>query len=278
MLTKLKDLGRLLRPQQQYKAFIVWLPALFHGQGSLRQHGAPLLLLTLTWMATGSLVYVLSDMKDAAEDAAREERRHRPLASGAVSRGEALVLAALLAAGLLLLLRLQPPRLGLLVAAYLALNLAYGLGLKKALGVQQAIIAAGFWLRLQSGGAPVVDLPVTPWAALFTLGLAYYLNCLKGLGAKAEDRHRPHRFAMGVGAALAGSLALAALVAICLKRGLEGSMRFPELPPLFCLVGMHRVAQRAFGAEGQKEQALTFAADPVNLACMAGFLLAFLAR
>jgi hypothetical protein len=274
--TKLKHLVSLLRPQQHYKAFIVWLPALFHGAGSLRSQVEPLAMATLTWMVAGSLVYVLNDVQDAQEDAAREDRKHRPVASGMVSRGAALVLAGALLAGLFLLLRVQSPQLWLLVSLYVGLNFAYALGLKRHLGVQQAIIAAGFWLRLQSGGAPVADIPVTPWAALFTLGLAYYLSCLKGLHAKQHELHRPHRFAMGVGAALAGSLALAALVAICLKRGVEGTMRFPELPPLFCLVGLHRVAERSFGLAGRKEQALTFAADPVNLACMAGFLLAFL--
>jgi 4-hydroxybenzoate polyprenyltransferase len=227
-------------------------------------------------MVAGSLVYVLNDVKDAGEDAAREDRKHRPVASGAVSKPAALLLAAALLAGLFLLVRVQHHHLWLLVSLYVGLNFAYTLGLKRHLGVQQAIVAAGFWLRLQSGGEPVAAIPVTPWAALFTLGLAYYLSCLKGLHAKQHDLHRPHRFAMGVGAALAGSLALAALVAICLKRGVEGTMRLPELPPLFCLVGLHRVAERSFGLEGRKEQALTFAADPVNLACMAGFLLAFL--
>lgn len=276
-MTTLKNLLRLLRLQQHYKAFIVWLPALFHGPGSLLSEAGPLALATLTWMATGSLVYVLNDVTDAAEDAGREDRRHRPLASGALGRGWALGLAALLALGLVLLLRIQVPRLWLLVGAYLLLNFGYALGLKRQLGVQQAIIAAGFWLRLQSGGAPVSAVPVTPFAALFTLGLAYYLNCLKGLHARSGDQHRPHRFAMGVGAGLAGSLALAALVAICLKRGTEGTLRFPELPPLFCLVGLHRVAARSFSLEAGREQTLAFAADPVNLACMAGFLAAFLA-
>lgn len=277
-MTTLKNLLRLLRLQQHYKAFIVWLPALFHGHGSLLSQARPLALATATWMVTGSLVYVLNDLKDAAEDAGREDRRHRPLASGELGRAWALGLAALLALALALLLGVQPHRLWLLVGVYLVLNFGYALGLKRQLGVQQAIIAAGFWLRLQSGGAPMAAIPVTPWAALFTLGLAYYLNCLKGLHAKTGDHHRPHRFAMGVGAGLAGSLTLAALVAICLKRGLDGTMRLPELPPLFCLVGLHRVAERSFGDRVKREQALTFVTDPVNLACMAGFLVAFLWR
>lgn len=271
-------LVRLLRPQQHYKAFVACLPALFHGGGSLAHHGVPLSLAVATWILASSLIYVLNDLKDAAEDASQEHRRHRPLASGEISKAVALAVVGALLAGLLLLLRIQPPRLALLVGCYMTLNAAYAFGLKRHLGVRQAIVAFGFWLRLQSGGAPVVDIPLTPWASLFTLGLAYNLNCLKGLGARLHEHERAYRFAMGIGAALAGSLALAALVAICLKRGLEGTMRFPELPPLLCLVGLHRVASRSFSRDGDKEQALSFAADPVNLLCMAGFLGAFLLR
>lgn len=268
---------KLLRPAQAYKAGLVFLPALFHGHRSLNQHWRGLVGAMLVWLLASSLVYVFNDIFDAPKDRQREDRKNRPIASGEVTKGQASVLGALLAVSLVFLLVSQPPAMAAFVGAYLTLNLCYSLGLKSLLGVQQAIVAIGFWLRLKSGGMPVVDIPITPWAALFTLGLAYYLNCLKGMAHRGEEHHRPDRFAMGVGAGLAGSLALAALVAICLKRGIEGSMRWPELPPLFCLIGMHRVAREAFRPSGMKEQAMTFFADPVTLLSMGAFALLFIA-
>ena len=148
--------------------------------------------------------------------------------------------------------------------------------MKETVGARQAIIAIGFWFRLQSGAFPVVPIPITPWASLFTLGLAYYLNCLKGLASFAGDRHRGYRFAQGMGAGLAGSLALASLVAICLKRGLDGTMTFPELPPLLCLVGMHRVAFASFSERHGQEQARSFLFDPVTVLAMVCFIAFFI--
>jgi len=61
-------------------------------------------------------------------------------------------------------------------ALYLAINLGYSLGLKRFVGVRQLCVAVGFWLRLKSGASPVTDIPLTVWASMFTLGLAYHLD------------------------------------------------------------------------------------------------------
>ncbi|MBP1627706.1 MAG: UbiA prenyltransferase [Holophagaceae bacterium] len=276
MTRRLRALLKLLRPFQHYKAGIIWLPAFFHGFDAFRTQAPHLVGITLVWIITASLVYVLNDVADLETDRSRPDRAHRPLVSGVLSQRAALALAGLLALVLALALTRFPGRLSLLIGTYLLLNLGYTLGLKRHLGLQQAIIALGFWLRLQSGAEPMAPIPLTPWAALFTLGLAYYLNCLKGLHQRTHDSHRPYRFAMGLGAGLAGSLTLAALVAICLRRGLDGSLRMPELPPLFCLVGMHRVAYQSWAPGSAKEQSSTFFGDWVTLGAMVLFAVVFI--
>ena len=276
MLRKLKALLVVVRPMQAYKVGIVWLPALFHGPGSLRMNIKPLALASLAWWLASSVVYILNDLKDAQKDQLRPERSHRPIANGELLTWEAVSLAGLLLAALIGVIHLLPMHLGLLIGTYGILNFLYTLGLKESLGTRQAIIAAGFWLRLQSGALPVVAIPLTPWASLFTLGLAYFLNCLKGLVAFHEDHHRGNRFAMGMGTGLAGSLALTSLVAICLKRGIDGTMTLPELPPLLCLLGMHRTALASFRKDFDKEQAHGIFLDPVTLAAMLAFILLFL--
>lgn len=276
MLRKIRAFVAIIRPMQAYKAGIVLLPALFHGHGSLRIHARTLFLSALAWWMASMVVYILNDLKDAPHDRLRPDRSHRPLASGELTRWEAVLLAGLLVGVLLLLLRQLPIRLSVLIGIYGLLNFLYTLGFKESLGLRQAIIASGFWLRLQSGAAPVVAIPLTPWASLFTLGLAYFLNCLKGLVAFTEDHHRGYRFAMGLGAGLAGSLALASLVAICLKRGIEGTMVWPELPPLLCLLGMHRTAFTSFQKDHAHEQAKGFFFDPVTLVAMCAFIVLFI--
>lgn len=276
MLKKIRALIALVRPLQSYKTIIVWLPALFYGHASLRTQAWTLVQVSAAWWLASAIIYILNDLKDAPEDRLRPDRAHRPLASGALTPVEALVLAAVLLALLLGLLTTLPARLALLIGLYGAMNLAYTLGLKALMGPRQAIIAIGFWLRLQSGALPLVLVPLTPWASLFTIGLAYYLNSLKGLAAFDQDHHRGYRFAMGMGACLAGSLALASLVAICLKRSLEGTMALPELPPLLCLVGMQRVAFASFSHDHGQEQSRGFFLDPVTVVAMACFVLSFI--
>lgn len=276
MFRKFRLLIQLMRPLQGYKAGIVWLPALFHGFDAIRENLLMLLVVSIAWLLISSVIYIVNDVIDAPSDRRRADRMHRPIASGDVKIREAILLLVGILALLAALSFHLPGRLYTLFAIYAALNTAYSLGLKQHLGLRQAIIAIGFWLRLQSGADPITPIPLTSWASLFTLGLAYQLNCFKGLESYNQDHHRGYRFAMGLGAALAGGLSLAALVAICLKRGLEGSMHFPELPPLLCLVGMHRVSMRSFRKDSGKEQAKSFFMDPATLVVMILFVVFFL--
>jgi hypothetical protein len=276
MSRKIRALLALVRPLQGYKACIVFLPALFHGHASLRLQARTLVLGCVVWWLASGIVYILNDLKDAPQDRLSPDRAHRPLASRAVAPWEALLLASGLLAAVLALLSRLPARVSMLVGIYAILNLLYTLGLKQAVGLRQGIIAIGFWLRLQTGAFPVAPIPLTPWASLFTLGLAYYLNSLKGLVSPAHREDGGYRFAMGLGAGLAGSLVLASLVAICLKRGIEGSMTWPELPPLLCLVGMHRAAFAGGKDAHGKEQATGILGDPITLAAIAGFTILFI--
>lgn len=273
---RFRPLIKLLRPSQAYKAGIVFLPAFFHGRNTLAINAASLVAIAFAWLLAAAIIYILNDLRDAPEDRLRPERASRPIASGEISPGLALTIASLLGATLALVLMELPRALTIHIGLYVILNAAYTLGLKKHIGIQQAIIALGFWLRLKSGAAPILDIPLTPWAALFTLGLAYYLNCLKGIPRYSGPNDRPLRFAMAMGGGLAGSVAIAALIAICIKRGVEGSMAFPELPPLFCLIGMHRVALKSFGVREAKEQSRGFFMDPLTVVAMAGFAFLFL--
>jgi len=275
MLRKLASLVYAIRPAQAYKVGIVWLPALFHGHGSLRDQAGVLALASLAWLLGSGVVYLLNDLKDASSDRQRSDRVHRPIAQGIIKPWEALVFAVSLLVALSGLLCVLPGRISILLALYAILNIIYTYGLKESLGLRQAIIALGFWFRLQSGAEPVTTIPLTPWASLFTLGLAYQLNCLKGIASFDQDHHRGYRFAMGMGAGLAGSVALASLIAICLKRGIEGTMQFPELPPLFCLVGMHRVAFTSFKKDIAKEQSRGFFFDPITLITIVLFTCSF---
>lgn len=264
---------RLLRPSQAYKCLIVFLPALFHGGSTLGDHWFVLVRVAFAWLAASGLVYVFNDWMDREHDAKDSSRTHRPLASGEAGPTQVLLATALCLVALGFLLSSLDGRAALLIAGYLAINLAYSLGLKGQPGLQQACIAIGFWLRLISGSTPVVPIPLTAWAAVFTLGLAYFLNCLKAAG---KTGHPQQQWAHGIGAALSGALSLVALCGVCFARASAGTLHYPELPPLFALVAMHRAAGRSSNQKVRREQSEAFLFDPVSWVAMAAFAASFL--
>ena len=258
---------RLIRPAQVYKVAIVFLPALFHGQGSLQQHFPGLLLTAIAWVLASGSVYVFNDIWDLPLDRLLPNRSHRPLVEGALSLTQAWATLLVCLATLGALLAQMPLALSLAIGTYLVLNLAYTLKLKRVVGLRQASVALGFWLRFKSGAEPMFPIPITPWGSIFTLALAYYLNCLKG--ERLQDGKSP--YPGWSGAKLSGSLVLASLCSLCIRRALMGHLAFPEFPPLLCLICLHRIASATSDGGGSREQAPLFFRDWVVLGCGLAF-------
>lgn len=129
-----------------------------------------------------SMVYILNDWHDRVSDALHPVKRKRPLASGAVTATVALPLAAaLLAAGIFL--AAGNSALLLLLALYVALNIAYSWRLKQVPVVDVSIIAAGFMLRLLAGTV-AVGIPPSRWLLLTGIFLTLFLGFCK---RKAES-------------------------------------------------------------------------------------------
>jgi decaprenyl-phosphate phosphoribosyltransferase len=131
-----------------------------------------------------STVYLVNDLVDLDKDRAHPVKRRRPLASGAlppaVARGLAATLGVVALAGAAAL----GPGWPLLAtaAAYLSLNLAYSLALKKLAFVDVACISTGFLLRVL-GGAFAIPVPPSWWLLACTL----LLSSLLGFGKRAHE-------------------------------------------------------------------------------------------
>jgi 4-hydroxybenzoate polyprenyltransferase len=187
-MTTLRALLRLMRPHQWLKNGFVFAGLLFShawGNGPLLQR---VLQAFLAFCAVSSLVYILNDWRDRGSDALHPHKRHRPLASGAVSPALALGVAlALLLLGLLLAWGNRV--LLLLLGMYIALNLAYSWRLKHVPVVDVSLIASGFMLRLLAGTV-AVGIPPSRWLLLTGLFIALFLGFSK---RKAETFHEPEQ-------------------------------------------------------------------------------------
>jgi 4-hydroxybenzoate polyprenyltransferase len=130
------------------------------------QHASdPALLLRATagfvaFSLLASAVYVVNDLKDVDVDRLHPRKRHRPIASGALSPAVAWSVVPVL----LVIVAALCSWLGfgflLVLAAYLASNVAYSFGLKNQVILDVFVIASGFVLRAVAG----VELlkPVAP--------------------------------------------------------------------------------------------------------------------
>ncbi len=169
---------RLLRPTQWIKNGFVLAPVVFAGRFldpvAIRQA----MLATVLFCIAASAAYIVNDLFDTTRDRQHPiKARTRPLASGAVSVPTAWVLLAVLY-GLLVWGGLAVPKVLGIIAAYLALNLAYSLSLKHVPVVDIFTIAICFVLRLYAG-AIAVAVPVSSWMFVTTLCLALYLAAIK---------------------------------------------------------------------------------------------------
>ncbi len=195
---------RALRPAQWLKNGVVpaayffacWDPA----QAEHVKGFAPLLHVAaavICFCALSSGVYLINDLHDVEADRAHPVKRLRPLASGALSRHSAWILAAgVLAAAVAGSLTL-PLAYTAILAAYFLMQLLYTFVLKQVAYVDVFIIATGFVMRAIAG-ALALTVRISPWLLLCTFLLALFLALCKRRHEKVlfADRTEAHREAL----------------------------------------------------------------------------------
>ncbi len=169
---------KLLRPHQWVKSGFVLVGLLFghawHDVQLVRQ----VLLAVAAFSLAASTIYVLNDLADRDQDRLHPEKRHRPLASGAVNVLQALLLAGACLFAALMLAHAASPVVLAIVVGYLLLNVGYTLGLKHVVLLDVFIISAGFMLRILAGTLGVGIVP-SHWLLLCGLMITLFLGFAK---------------------------------------------------------------------------------------------------
>lgn len=177
-MTRVSGLVALMRPKQWIKNGFVLAPLIFTGKFLHADVVQDALFATLLFCLASSATYIVNDICDIERDRRHPKKsRTRPLAAGIVSIPAALLLLILLYA-VLAGSWFVAPKVVMVIAAYLALNLAYTFALKRQPVVDIFIIAIGFVLRVYAG-AMALDVPVSSWMFVTTLCLALYLAAIK---------------------------------------------------------------------------------------------------
>ena len=170
----LRSLLTTLRPHQWTKNLFVLAPLLF-GQKIGDTHAVSNALIGfVAFCLLSSTVYIFNDWWDADEDRLHPEKRNRPISSGALSPGLALLTAALLVGSSIALGLLISQLFVVICVLYAILMAAYCIWVKRAIVLDAMTIAGGFVLRVLAG-AVAVGVSATHWLIACTFLLALFL-------------------------------------------------------------------------------------------------------
>lgn len=176
---------RLLRPRQWIKNTLVLAPLVFTGSFVNEEALEKSLAAAMLFCLASSASYIFNDLQDLEMDRRHPRKKNtRPLAAGEISPAAAKILLVVLYAAVAATFAWQPA-LAAVLAAYVALNIAYSLVLKHIAVVDLFVIACGFVLRAYAG-AQSLSVPLSFWMFITTLCGALYLAATK---RRQELRH-----------------------------------------------------------------------------------------
>lgn len=177
---------RLMRPGDWMKNVFVLIAPLFWLAREVAHGGPPdvgdkpwgIFVAFAAFCLVASGTYCINDAIDAEQDRQHPVKRHRPVASGQISPATAVMFGIALmgaAVGLAATVRIA---LVLVVVAYLALQVAYNLALKRVAILDITTIAAGFGLRA-AAGALAIGVALSVWLVLCVFFLCLFLGFIK---------------------------------------------------------------------------------------------------
>lgn len=175
-----RDLIRVMRTGDWAKNVFVLPAVVFSERLSEAEAMGHAALAFAAFCLLSSGFYALNDVVDRESDRRHPIKRHRPVASGAVSPKSATILGLSCAAmGLALGWVVNLPLVAVLLT-YAVLQILYNALLKRVLLVDVVTIAIGFSLRA-AAGAVAIDVQMSIWLLLCVFFLCLYLGFIKRL-------------------------------------------------------------------------------------------------
>ena len=159
---------KALRIHQWSKNLLLFMPLLLaHKYGESGAVINALLAFPLMGLVASG-TYLINDLSDLDADRAHPTKRNRPVASGVIGAGSALVVAlACVAVGLLGALGISLQLL-LMMLVYFAATLAYSLFIKRVAMLDVVTLGGLYTLRVMMGTV-VINVGLSPWLLMFSL-------------------------------------------------------------------------------------------------------------
>jgi decaprenyl-phosphate phosphoribosyltransferase len=160
---------KALRPRQWVKNVLVFAaPVAAFGVDANLDYGEVLTNVGIAFVVfcmAASSIYLINDARDVEADRAHPTKRFRPIAAGVVPVSLAYILAVVLAVAALGISWQVNSSLTTVMAAYIAIQLAYCFGLKHQAVLDICIVSSGFLIRAIAGGA-AASIQLSQWFLL----------------------------------------------------------------------------------------------------------------
>ncbi len=160
---------KAIRPRQWVKNVLVLAaPLSAAGRGhryDYGQLGIQVAVAFVVFSLAASAIYLVNDIRDVEADREHPTKRFRPIAAGVVPEWLAYALAVVLAVVSLGVAWWLTPNLALVMAVYIAMQLAYCFGLKHQAVMDICIVSSAYLLRAIAGGA-ATDTRLSQWFLL----------------------------------------------------------------------------------------------------------------
>lgn len=172
----------LLRASHWVKNLFIFIPAFFAAKILNFTVFYQALMTFVSFCLVSSAVYIINDIRDIKQDRLHPEKSNRYIASGKISRNNALIVAFLLGvSGLFCVASLNISTFAVLLI-YLAINILYSFWLKHLVIVDLVIIGFGFLLRIYAGGT-ASGIPISDWLSI----MVFLISIFMGLAKRRDD-------------------------------------------------------------------------------------------
>lgn len=191
-MKKVKEYIKLIRVKHYLKNVLIFLPLIFSGSLFYGEKLINCIIGFIAFNFMASFVYIINDIRDIENDKKHPIKKNRPLASGAVSIKEGIVIGVILLiiSYLLNLLIVNNLEIDIykiifvfgLITLYTVLNIAYSFGLKNKPIIDILILVSGFLIRVLYGSA-ITNINISNWLYLTVIAGAFYM----GLGKRRNE-------------------------------------------------------------------------------------------
>lgn len=167
---------QLIRIKQWMKNIFIFAPLIFSHHLLNIQDITKTVTVFFAFSLVSVLVYIINDIHDCKQDAIHPEKKSRPIASGTVSKSQALITGIILfIAGISIAFLAKRPQVIITLLAYLIINMLYTFFLKQIAILDVFIIAVGFCIRVIIG-AVAIDVQPSQWIISTTFAISLVLG------------------------------------------------------------------------------------------------------